>query len=100
MMLVACRTRLPRPSPLALACYVNAGTSALFNREDDGYHDFASAAASQQGDPFGGPGGSSPSPTALVPVRASYGAFPDLSDWDDTTRSWGLAISSLKSSNS
>ena len=51
-MLEKCRTRLPKLFPLARACYANAST--LFYRDDDGYHDFASAAGSQQGDPFGG----------------------------------------------
>ena len=82
-MLEECRTRLPQLFPLARACYADAST--LFYRDDDGYHDFASAAGSQQGDPFGGVLFALAYRTVLDRLQA---AFPDLHVfcfWDDTS---------------
>ena len=80
------------------ACY--ADTSTLFYRDDDGYHDFASATGSQQGDPFGGC--SSPSPTA---PSSSGSKPPSLTSTSDSSASgtaplsWGPPISSPAPSN-
>ena len=50
-MLEECPAKLPQLFALARACYADAST--LFYRDDDGYHDFASAAGPQEGEPSG-----------------------------------------------